>query len=262
MKDLFIFLHVPKTAGSSFFKSVTEKLEPHQFIRLYGIKKTSAMISEELGRLTQEARNQVEILGGHQVWYGVHKCFPNRTPRYIAFLRDPVARVISCYWKFRRKVGHPLYELLNDPSITLTDYLRGHVNGGSRLHAGVTNHMTAFLGRDHLDGNHNFYQCVDYDEQLLERAINNLRNFWYVGLKQSFQNDLIAIGNAMGLDFTEHQVNRPESRSQRSLTSLSDLELCSQNNRMDSILYHQAVLLHEQQYQSQQTVRSPSNMVA
>jgi hypothetical protein len=240
MKDLLIFLHVPKTAGTSLFTAMQSSLPANEALFIYGVNRTSEMIAEEIDSLTSAQRDDIRVIAGHQVWYGIHELFPGRTPRYLTFLREPVARVISDYYKILRTPKNQFLEQMTREKTSLEEFLEGRV---SPL---VINHMTVLFARDRVTPNHNAEQCAMSDPALLARAMENLRTFWFVGLTETYDADLAQIRDLTGLRIDELTINRrPEHQKEEVAPAL--IELGARANRMDTELYELAVRLHAEQ---------------
>jgi len=98
---LYIFLHLPKTGGSTFSVHLKKYLKKDQFVDMtllrYGLHKNIAN-----GAISDKTK----VILGHASYYGIHKLFPNKIPRYIIFLRDPAERIVSEYnFEMRVKQG-------------------------------------------------------------------------------------------------------------------------------------------------------------
>jgi hypothetical protein len=240
MKDLLLFLHVPKTAGTSLVTAMRTLLPSNETLIIYGAGRTSQMIMQDVESLTAAQRGDIRFIAGHQVWYGIHDLFPGRTPRYLTFLREPVARVISDYYKILRTPANQYHAQMIRDNTSLEEFLRG---GVSPL---VMNHMTVLLGRDRVTPGHNGEQCSLTDQTLLERAVENLRTFWFVGLTESYVADLARIRELTGLQIDELTLNqRPTHQGEDLAPSL--IEIAARANRMDAQLYELAVRIHDAQ---------------
>ena len=240
MKDLLIFLHLPKTAGTSFMTAMQTRLPADQTLMVYGASRTSQMIAHDVESLTAAQRDSIRFISGHQVWYGIHELFPGRTPRYVTFLREPVARIISDYYKILRTPTNQYHERMTRENTSLEAFLRGDVSPK------VVNHMTVMLGRDVVTPDHNSELCVLDDPALLERAAENLRKFWFVGLTASYGADLARICDLTGLKIDELTINQRPAQQMEDV-SADLIELAARAHRMDAQLYDLAVRIHRAQ---------------
>jgi hypothetical protein len=95
---LYIFLHLPKTGGSTFSQHIIDNMRKEEFTQT----------SETRYNLSQpnKDKDKIRIILGHATYYGIHNLFPGKIPRYILFLRDPAERFISSYnFEMRTKEG-------------------------------------------------------------------------------------------------------------------------------------------------------------
>jgi len=93
-EDALIFLHIPKTAGITFRRIVTQQydLSAHHQIDGEHIEDSVAAFKG----LPETRRANVRLLTGHMP-FGLHQFLPRRA-RYITLLRDPIERVIQELW--------------------------------------------------------------------------------------------------------------------------------------------------------------------
>lgn len=83
---LYIFLHIPKTGGTTFIQHLKNNSKSEEWVSLKNIK-----------NLSQDKKRKIKYISGHETYYGIHKYFPNKIPRYIIFLRNTANRRISQY---------------------------------------------------------------------------------------------------------------------------------------------------------------------
>ncbi len=104
---LYVFLHIPKCAGSTFLKHIQKNFDPDEAIEidkltLNLLKKNSEaedylkVFSRHFSKYSEEEKNKVKIIYGHTAAWGVHKNF-NKKARYFTFVRDPLKRTASFY---------------------------------------------------------------------------------------------------------------------------------------------------------------------
>lgn len=89
---LWIFLHLPKSGGSTFTEHLAKNINPEEI--LFGEYYSN---DKNLKKIIHKKREKIRFITGHQYFYGIHKFFPGKEPRYITFTRDPAKRLISQY---------------------------------------------------------------------------------------------------------------------------------------------------------------------
>ena len=97
-KILWIFLHLPKTGGTTFSEHIINNFKPEEILSTSELRYDS--INPEI------KKDKIKFILGHASYYGIHKMFPGRVPRYIVFLREPAERFVSGYnFEMRTKKG-------------------------------------------------------------------------------------------------------------------------------------------------------------
>lgn len=211
MPDQLIFIHIPKTAGSSFLSTVVKpNLDSEEVYRVSG-----GILSLLRRRALMQARH-VSLVSGH-VPYGIH-FLTGQSAQYITFLRDPLDRAVSWYYwikamervdLFRR---HPLRNYADSVSIKEFYENRKHSNEQTRYLAGpLSKGLYALWPFERLDRWH------------LKRAKNHLKSFACFGLKEYFNTSIDLFQHTFEWPERMNVERRRKTRKRPSLDEIRDI---------------------------------------
>lgn len=206
--DLAIFVHIPKTGGST----LSSILRDHYAVADRFDHDSYEYEPVTLPEISGHIRDRVKIVMGHYP-YGVHSFFPERTPRYFTMLRDPIERTLSHYSFVRTYPGYE--EVAHNKSFS--EYLDLSIE--------------AFNGQTgQLSGN-------TFGD--LEQAKSNLRACEAVGVMERFDDSLHVLRRKFGwADRGYRVVNVTQNRLRREDLSRAELRMVEQKNLLDLELYH------------------------
>jgi hypothetical protein len=173
-----IFLHIPRTAGTTFVRILERQYGADAVLALY-----DAPPGEEVARLAPGELARRRVLAGH-FGFGLHVELPGSC-RYVTFLREPVERVRSHYEFVRRQPGHYLHEAASRLS------LAAYVEHCGR--AEPNNDQTRLLaGRAYASPE------GTWSPDMLEAAVRHLDGHCEVGLTDAFDASLVALRRRLG----------------------------------------------------------------
>lgn len=99
-KYIWIFLHLPKTGGTTFLSHLEKNLKyDEEFVHIgnWGDEYRNKNNKTPFEQRSLEEREKAIVLGGHSTYYGIHELVPNKIPRYFIFLREPGSWMVSSY---------------------------------------------------------------------------------------------------------------------------------------------------------------------
>lgn len=97
--DLFVFTHIPKTAGMTFKRLLERQFASGQMPKIGPDYQGSV---DQIKSLSAQDKARVRCLSGH-VPFGVHQYFPQKSLHYVGFVRDPIDRALSEYFFFSKQ---------------------------------------------------------------------------------------------------------------------------------------------------------------
>src|SRR5436190_12993174 len=118
--EALIFLHIPKTAGTTLNRIIEWQYNPLSIFTLdpYRFRATA----ERFKTLPEARRRRFRVVRGH-LYYGLHEFLPQGAT-YITMLREPVARLLSTYAFILRRPLHHLHRKLKAGRLGVEDLIR------------------------------------------------------------------------------------------------------------------------------------------
>jgi hypothetical protein len=235
-EQTIIFLHIPKTAGSTL-NSIMERQYPRQqFYSLYPSRLYPNGNADEFHSMSTERRAQLRLLIGH-VGYGYHQLLPNPVT-YFTLLRDPIERVISFYYYVRRNAGHYLHDFALAKDMTLPQFIASEA---TEVNDNLSVRVISGRWKEIPYG-----QCTT---EMLDMAKQNLReHFAVTGLTERFDESLLLLQRAFGwrnVYYMRHNVT--QDRPRQGELPADTLALIRQHNQLDMELYDFTCMLFEAQ---------------
>jgi hypothetical protein len=232
-----IFLHVPKTAGTTLHRIIERQYRPEQ---VYSFGPLAHESINEFQNMSEARRAEIRMLKGH-MGFGLHEYLPGPST-YFTVLREPIERVISYYYFVRRTPQHYLYDFISSDDKSLKGFIESRINimldnAQTRMISGVWYEL-------------GFGECT---EAVLEAAKRNLReNFTVVGLTEKFDETLLLLKRAFGWQslFYARQ-NVTANRPVKDALSPATLEAVVKFNRLDIELYQYGTTLFQEQVRQQ-----------
>lgn len=210
-KGPIIFLHVPKTGGSTLHNII---------FRLYRKKDLHLVLNNRQAiafhDLPMEERSRFKVMQGHQA-FGHHTAFPKpEEVQYISILRNPIDRVLSHYYYVLARPQHPYHDRVKEQCNDVVDFVS----------SGLVNHIENLQVRM-LSGN------VDVPHgsvtrEMLEQAKANIENFdVIIGVQDYYDEYLMLLKQQLGWRqpyYAKARVNKKRKRvdelDERSLNAI------------------------------------------
>jgi hypothetical protein len=233
--DIVYFLHIPKTAGTSFGAIVEQRFMPSDICPFSFV--------EELNKMRLEDLSQYRLFKGH---FGhILVDYLPRPPVIITMLRDPIKRAISDYQQYLRYEQVTLFfgqaqAHFTSQFASLEAYLESD-------HPWMKAHMSNLQARTLAGHPHNMEWS---DDRLFEVAWANLQAITFFGIVEHFQHSLELLQYVLNYPpHTSYEVlNASPTPSDKMQLSTRARERLAELNQVDQRLYDAASQLFETRY--------------
>jgi hypothetical protein len=224
--DCLIFVHVPKTAGTS----ITACLDYHFPNEAIYPGWTFARMPYDMAEIRAALAGK-RLIRGH-FYRGVSR-FVDKNPVWMTILRDPVERVLSLYsYMHTQEWSHPAYRYPLERFITgdMPYDLRGDTENG----------MCKFLAADWINEQYT-------SPQALSRAIDFIDRCAMVGITERLDESRDLMAATFGWERLKRVVreNVSTQRIQRNEVDPALIDIIRRNNAQDYALYDYAMAQFE-----------------
>ena len=223
----FLFLHLPKTAGTSLRLALQEA---------YGPEAVSPHVNAcFLQNENLDLLNQYTFICGHLSFADARRLFPDAAT--FTVVREPVERCISWYWYARaatinQSAGSEFLDVQAAKNFDMDTFFS--LPWGVTFH-NIHNRMTRQLGSHACDRYANL-------EAAYQQAQNTLRQCLWIGRQDQLEEDMQRLSRLFpklsGLTLPRKNVTENRT-NQRTISSIT-LKNIQAHNRFDQPLYEQA----------------------
>jgi hypothetical protein len=251
MNPLYLFAHLPKTAGETFKRNSEKSLPKGGVIRssftysepFYNLQskkvdffRGKAHFTDYIASLSNEQKLAVKCVGGHDTYFGLHLLFPMRDCRYITFVREPLARTLSLYNYERMAWG--IYSEMKGPLTPLQSYFLKRLQDHFLVQGRIPR-FEEWLEERYDRATLFYYSIKRYLEHL--GFSTDLRQFYFIGITENHTEDTLFLYSLLGV-----RKFASDKNASPSFVRLSDLDVGTKQklakmNEADTELYQLAL---------------------
>lgn len=224
MKKAVIFVHIPKTAGTSFARILRENYFLWDKRRVYW---QDYQVTKPITEMTPEERRRLDVIHGHFP-FGMHELLDSPFS-YVTFLRDPVKRMLSFYNYILVTPEHYLHKQVAEQGMSIMEFFQ----------SGMTKELDNLQVRM-LQGDEHAIPYGEVGEEHLALAKKNVEeHFPVVGLTEYFDESVLMIRERLWKLFPFY-VRANQVKKDKPYLDDELLQLILKQNRYDVELYQWA----------------------
>lgn len=224
-QPILVFVHIPKTAGTTLRVIAEQQYPMDEILPLYGcdIEQARAVLSA----LGQSQVDHLAMIRGHFA-YGIHEVI-DRPVRYITLLRRPVPRVLSLYNYILRSRRHLMHNAVLE--MGLADFVASGMSAETRN--GMVFQLSGLHG-ELPQTPHTPY--TEPDRYSLHVAKRNLGSFFGLGVCEHFAAFVQFLNKHAG--WRPVQVENRNVSGRRYQPTLDEVRVIRKHNELDIELYN------------------------
>lgn len=248
---LYVVLHLYKTAGKTLLRHFQNNMRGRGFVRMYSnrmdLDKADAGANpgwnEErvLEYLGAKLRPDTRCLIGHMAFYGIHELpqTAGRDVRYIVFLREPAARIVSLYNYLRSHSTNAWHQEIVEHKWSLEEWF--YNSSGLWLRNGQLRQLLLWSHKEVLHERQLTSEHLEAGKKVLEAM-------WFIGTTETFADDLNYLTTAMAFKDVAFDAVANASTGDKQIAPQL-LARIREENALDMELYDYACALRRQRMQ-------------
>lgn len=217
-RDFLIFVHIPKTAGTTL-KEVVRQQEGWPAATI--LNRSSELTEQEFRSWPDRKKVHLKVIQGHFA-YGLHTALPGKSS-YITMLREPRARLVSSYVFARRNPNHVLHRTITGENLNFSEFLQRFVAADTQLRLVIG-------GREGILGPTDLAEGVE----MLRRC------YAVVGVTERFDESVLVMAKTLGWSLPVYGKRRNVTERAQPDPSPEEDDLIRSLTRYDRELYKAA----------------------
>lgn len=220
INPVLLFMHIPKTAGTSLRKIIEHQVPKEKRHFIYNVK-------DKFDFINFKNKNNLQFIFGHFNYADRIDTYLNRDYKFVTFMRDPVEQVISHYYHF---YNSPDSTNPNRANIIKPEHL---VSLDKFINAPIANNLQI----KYISGILNNKLKI-YPKKTLELAKYHIDHYFdFIGITEYYDDSIKYLCNRYGLDSEIKMLNVGERPKAKDISNKL-IEKIKKRNQLDIKLYN------------------------
>jgi len=235
---LYIFLHIPKTAGSTFAFHLKKNFTKNSLLHLSFENLHKNKVKNILKSLKADEKAKIKVIYGHAAFFGIHEYF-DREARYFTFFRDPVERAVSIYNHKRRLFDdYSNLNALQKENLKNTLTVKGKA---PEFEEWLERKFDTNRKNKHLSV-YGFMQMLGFLERKVDKnSIKKaLRKFMFIGMTEHYNEDSLFLYQILNINKFFLSRNISSKHYEPKITSKIRQKIYAKS-RLDKLIYDMAL---------------------
>ena len=216
--NLFVGLHIHKTAGMTLLHQLKDQLGSDQYYSNSMYADNFRHGEKELEERFPYGLNNIRVIFGHDVHQYMLTYFKERNVKLFTFLREPVSRILSWYCYHRK-----LFSRFGHEAPSFTQFYNDLFPQGT-LCAMITRAFPAFIDSK--------------NDPLYLQAISVLKKFYFVATLDDFSTKSPVLCDEIGISFhVKTRKNVTDYKRELKVEDEVDFDFLRADNKDDIMLY-------------------------
>ena len=223
-----VFVHVPKTAGTTFHQVLKREYVNRYFINAFNVDESLRKFKS----LSEFERQSIELVQGHSALYFVEYL---TNPVLITFLRNPIDLVVSNFYYIKRAPWNGYHKYVNEMS-SIMEFVE------FTKEKKFDNLQTRHLSKVDLKNSNEIDRSIHRIEDLYDITLSNLKRFDFVFTIDEFDKALLTLRKSLNWKKIPVYTKQNKTEKRISVKELDDetKKVIADLNSFDLKLYNLA----------------------